>query len=163
MIIQNHKNLRLKREYLETDLYNLEMIMNENYKCTEITDKIIEAFYTVYNQLGVGFQEKIYENALLIELDKRLLEFEKQKNIRVYYEGQLIGDFYADIVVNKCVIIELKAVESIRPEHEIQLVNYLRATNIEVGLLLNFGSKPQIKRKVFANCRKVNLNAHVKS
>ncbi|MDQ2179393.1 GxxExxY protein [Marinifilum sp. D714] len=137
--------------------------MIENYKYTELTDKIIEAFYKVYNQLGIGFQEKVYENALLIELDKRLLDCEKQKNIKVYYEGQLIGDYYADIVVNESVIIELKAVESIRFEHEVQLVNYLRATNIEVGLLLNFGNKPQIKRKVFANSRKVNLNDHMKS
>ncbi|RKE03087.1 GxxExxY protein [Marinifilum flexuosum] len=141
----------------------MELHMIENYKYTELTDKIIEAFYKVYNQLGIGFQEKVYENALLIELDKRLLNFEKQKNIKVYYEGQIIGDFYADIIVNKCVIIELKAVESIRLEHEVQLVNYLRATNIEVGLLLNFGHKPQIKRKVFANDRKVNLNDHIKS
>ncbi|WP_282126016.1 GxxExxY protein [Marinifilum flexuosum] len=137
--------------------------MIENYKYTELTDKIIEAFYKVYNQLGIGFQEKVYENALLIELDKRLLDCEKQKNIKVYYEGQLIGDYYAEIVINESVIIELKAVESIRAEYEVQLVNYLRATNIEVGLLLNFGNKPQIKRKVFANSRKVNLNDHMKS
>jgi len=87
--------------------------MIENYKYTEFTDKIIEAFYKVYNQLGIGFQEKVYENALLIELDKRLLDCEKQKNIKVYYEGQLIGDYYAEIVINESVIIELKAVESI--------------------------------------------------
>ncbi len=141
----------------------MELHMIENYKYTELTDKIIEAFYKVYNQLGIGFQEKVYENALLIELDKRLLDCEKQKNIKVYYEGQLIGDYYAEIVINESVIIELKAVESIRAEYEVQLVNYLRATNIEVGLLLNFGNKPQIKRKVFANSRKVNLNDHMKS
>ena len=96
----------------------------------------------------------MYENALLIELDKRLLEIEKQKSIKVYYEGQIIGNFYADIVVNNSVIIELKAIESLRLEHEVQLVNYLRATNIEVGLLLNFGAKPQFRRKVFSNSRK---------
>ncbi|WP_321279879.1 GxxExxY protein [Marinifilum fragile] len=128
--------------------------MSDNYKHSEITEKIIEAFYAVYNALGIGFCEKVYENALLIELDKRLLEFEKQKNIKVYYDGKIIGDFYADIIVDNCVIIELKAIESLRFEHEVQLVNYLRATDIEVGLLLNFGAKPQFKRKVFSNSKK---------
>ncbi|NOU62368.1 GxxExxY protein [Marinifilum caeruleilacunae] len=128
--------------------------MRDNYKHSELTEKIIEAFYAVYNKLGVGFQEKVYENALLIELDKRFLNFTKQKNIKVFYDNQVVGDFYADIIVNDSVIIELKAVESIRLEHEVQLVNYLRATNIEVGLLLNFGAKPQFKRKVFSNTRK---------
>jgi GxxExxY protein len=128
--------------------------MSDNYKHSEVTEKIIEAFYAVYNTLGIGFQEKVYENALLIELDKRLLEFEKQKNIKVYYDGKIIGDFYADIIVENSVIIELKAIESLRLEHEVQLVNYLRATDIEVGLLLNFGAKPQFKRKVFSNSRK---------
>ena len=128
--------------------------MNDNYKHSEVTDKIIDAYYTVYNKLGVGFRETVYENALLIELDKRLLKFEQQKNIKVHYEGQVIGNFYADIIVENCVIIELKAIESLRLEHEVQLVNYLRATEIEVGLLLNFGNKPQFKRRVFSNSRK---------
>lgn len=128
--------------------------MRDNYKHSEVTEKIIEAFYVVYNKLGTGFQEKVYESALLIELDKRFLEFEKQKNIKVYYEGHIIGNFYADVIVNNVVIVELKAVESLCLDHEVQLVNYLRATDIEVGLLLNFGSKPQFKRKVFSNSRK---------
>ncbi len=135
--------------------------MNDNYKHSEVTDKIIDAYYTVYNKLGVGFRETVYENALLIELDKRLLKFEQQKNIKVHYEGQLIGNFYADIIVENCVIIELKAIESLRFEHEVQLVNYLRATEIEVGLLLNFGNKPQFKRRVFSNSKK-NLNHYTK-
>ncbi|WP_218972201.1 GxxExxY protein [Labilibaculum filiforme] len=138
------------------------MIKNDNYKHSEITDKILDAYYTVYNNLGVGFRESVYENALLIELDKRLLKFDQQKNIKVHYEGQLIGDFYADVIVEDCVILELKAVETLRAEHEVQLVNYLRATKVEVGLLLNFGSKPQFKRKVFSNSRK-NLKHHTES
>ncbi|MBI9056651.1 MAG: GxxExxY protein [Labilibaculum sp.] len=138
------------------------MIKDDNYKHSEVTDKIIDAYYTVFNKLGVGFRESVYENALLIELDKRLLKFEQQKNIKVHYDSQLIGNFYADVVVEDCVILELKAMESLRPEHEVQMVNYLRATEIEVGLLLNFGSKPQFKRKVFSNSRK-NLNHRIKS
>jgi GxxExxY protein len=138
------------------------MMKNDNYKHSELTSKILEAYYSVYNNLGVGFRESVYENALLIELDKRSLLFDRQKNIKVHYEGQLIGDFFADIIVENCVILELKAIESLRPEHEVQLVNYLRATEIEVGLLLNFGSKAEFKRKVFSNSRK-NLKHHTKS
>lgn len=135
--------------------------MKENYKHTETTNLIIEAFYKVYNKLGVGFKEKVYENALLIELDKRSLCFEVQKKIKVYYGDHVIGDFIADIIVENSVILELKAIEFIRPEHEVQLVNYLKATEIEVGLVLNFGKKPQIKRKVFENKRKTNLTHHI--
>ena len=78
---------------------------NDNYKHSEITDKVIDAYYTVFNKLGVGFRDTVYENALLIELDKRLLKFEQQKNIQVHYEEQVIGNFYADIIVENCVIL----------------------------------------------------------
>jgi len=122
--------------------------MNENYKHSEITDQIINAFYTVYNQLAYGFLEKVYERAMMIELPKHGLLPERQKSIKVFYDGIEIGDYFADILVEDCVIIELKAVEKISPIHEVQLVNYLKATEIEVGLLLNFGPKPQIKRRV---------------
>jgi len=139
------------------------MIKHDNYKHADLTDIIIAAFYVVYNNLGFGFKEKVYENALLIELDKRNLEFAAQKNIKVYYQEQIIGNFVADIIVENTIILELKAVESIRAEHEVQVVNYLRATEIEIGLLLNFGKKPEVRRKVFSNMRKKNLKHHTKS
>lgn len=107
--------------------------------------------YKVYNILGFGFLEKVYENALLIELNQCGLFVEKQKPINVYYEGKLVGEYYADLIVEKKVIIELKAAESLIEEHELQLINYLKATDIEVGLLLNFGKKPEIRRKIFSN------------
>lgn len=122
--------------------------MKENYKYSDITDLIIKAYYKVYNKLGYGFLEKVYENAMIMELLNYNLACERQKPISVYYNGMIIGEYFADIVVNNVVIIELKAAESLCPEHECQLVNYLKATNIEVGLLLNFGKKPEIKRKV---------------
>jgi len=117
----------------------------------EITGKIIKAFYKVNNSLGYGFLEKVYERALIIELKKQGLQVEQQKNIKVYYEENEVGDYYADLIVNNLVIIELKAAESLCEEHEAQLINYLRATNIEIGLLLNFGKKPEFRRKIFSN------------
>ena len=122
--------------------------MNENYKHSEITNLIIKAYYNVYNKLGFGFLEKVYENSMMIELSKLGLKCEKQVPIKVYYFDKQVGDYYADIIVNNAVIIELKAAESLCEEHEIQLVNYLKATNIEVGLLLNFGKNAEFKRKV---------------
>jgi GxxExxY protein len=124
---------------------------NSNYLHSEITDKIIKAFYNVYNQLGFGFLEKVYERSMLIELINFGLLVEPQKPIKVYYTGIEVGDYYKDLVINNLVIVELKACESIIPEHEAQLVNYLRATKMEVGLLLNFGKKPQLIRRVLTN------------
>jgi len=124
---------------------------------SDITDKVIKAFYKVYNELGFGFLEKVYENALLIELSNMGLLCEKQKPIKVYYNGNLVGEYFADIVVNGCVILELKAVEVLVTEHELQLINYLKATNIEVGILLNFGKQPEFRRKIFTNDRKKHL------
>jgi len=124
------------------------------YLHQEITDKVIKAFYEVYNTLGHGFLEKVYHNALLIELAKFGFELKGQYPIKVYYEGKLVGDYFADIIVNDCVILELKAKEAICEEHEYQLINYLKATEIEIGLLLNFGKKPEFKRKIFTNDRK---------
>ncbi len=131
----------------------------DNYKHTEVTDKILKAFYIVYNTLGYGFLERVYENALFIELEERGLLVEKQKKIKVYYEEKEVGEYYADLIINDCVIIELKAAESLLEEHEYQLINYLKATEIEVGLLLNFGKKPELKRKVFST----SINYHIKS
>ena len=105
----------------------------------DITDKILNAFYTVYSELGYGFLEKIYENALLYELSEAGLKCERQKPIKVYYKDQQVGEYFADIVVENKVILEIKAAESIAKEHEYQLINYLKATKIEIGLVLNFG------------------------
>jgi GxxExxY protein len=120
----------------------------------DVTDKIIQAFYKVYNDLGFGFLEKVYENALFIELTRMDLFCVKQKRIKVYYQEQIVGDYFADLIVSECVIIELKAAENLCQEHELQLINYLKATHIEVGLLLNFGKKPEFRRKIFTNDNK---------
>lgn len=121
----------------------------------ELSNKIISCFYNVYNTLGYGFLEKVYENAMMIELDNLSLLAEKQKPIKVYYESQLVGEYFADIIVEDSVILELKAANSLVEEHEHQLINYLKATNIEVGLLFNFGKKPEFKRKIFTNDKKI--------
>ena len=123
-----------------------------------LTDKIINAYYNVHRTLGYGFLEKVYENAMLIELRRLGMEVESQVPITVYFEGFEIGRYYADIVVNDLVIIEIKAVSALATVHECQLVNYLRATNKEVGLLLNFGEKAEFRRKIFTNDRKPNLS-----
>ncbi len=120
----------------------------------EITGAIIKAFYTVYNALGYGFLEKVYENALVHELTKPGLQVRQQMPIKVTYDGQLVGEYFADLVVEGCVIVEIKAAEGLCPEHAAQLLNYLKATEIEIGLLLNFGPKPEFTRKIFTNDRK---------
>jgi GxxExxY protein len=122
--------------------------MSTNYLYSDLSGLILKAFYNVYNTLGHGFLEKVYEKAMMIELAKFGLKAERQRPIKVYYEGQLVGDYFADIIVNDKIIIELKAVQTLVEAHEAQLVNYLRATDIEVGLLLNFGKKPQHVRRV---------------
>lgn len=124
--------------------------MIEDFKHKQITEKIIRAFYKVYNTLAYGFLEKVYGNALFIELEKLNLRVEKQKQINVFYEGHEVGLYYADLIIENCVIIELKAAESLNENHEVQLINYLKATDMEVGLLLNFGKKPAFKRKAFS-------------
>ena len=103
---------------------------------------------------GYGFLEKIYENAMMIEFRKAGIPAESQSRIEVMYEGEVVGEHSADIVVDNKVIVELKAAKSLIPDHHAQLLNYLKATDIEVGLLLNFGPKPEISRKVFDNYRK---------
>lgn len=117
----------------------------------ELTEKIIKAFYIVYGKLGYGFLEKVYINALVLELRKMGLYVVKQQHIVVFYNGEVVGEYFADLVVENLVIIELKAAETIVREHEQQLLNYLRATDKEVGLLLNFGKSPAFKRKIFEN------------
>jgi len=117
----------------------------------DITDKIIKAYYNVYNSLGYGFLEKVYENAMLIELRKLGLNVQKQVPIKVFYDEQLVGQYFADIIVEETIIVELKAAEGLREEHEFQLINYLKATELEIGLLMNFGKTPLFKRKIFTN------------
>ncbi len=118
-------------------------------KYSNLTEKIIKAAYTVHNVLGFGFLEKVYQNALIIELRKTGLNVLSEEPITVYYENEIVGQYVADIIVEKKVILELKAVKDLAIIHEVQLVNYLKATSIEVGLLINFGHSVQIKRKVF--------------
>ena len=124
--------------------------MKNSYLYSELTDSIIKVFYLIYNHLGYGFLEKVYENAMAIELLNSGLFIKTQQPVKIKYNGKEIGFYITDIIVNNCVIIEIKAAESLCEEHEAQLLNYLKATDIEVGLLLNFGKKPQIKRKVFS-------------
>jgi GxxExxY protein len=124
------------------------------YKHSELTEKVIGAFYAVYSALGYGFLEKVYIKALMIELRKRGLNVRDELPIHVYYDGQLIGEYFADLVVNELVILEIKAAKAFATEHEAQLLNYLKATPYEVGLLLNFGPKPETKRRSFDNDRK---------
>ena len=120
----------------------------------EITKSVIRAFYTVYNTLGYGFLEKVYEHAMAYELTKRGIQVRSQMPIRVHYEGHPVGEYFADLVVKDRVIIELKAAEALRPEHTAQLINYLKATEMEVGLLLNFGPDPEFVRRIFTSDRK---------
>ena len=131
--------------------------MNTDYqdiKYKALTEKIIKIFYRVYNKLGYGFLERVYENAMMIEFKKEGIPAVQQSAIKVLYENSIIGEYFADILVDDKVIVELKASRSLGLENEAQLLNYLKATDIEVGLLLNFGPKPEIKRKVFDNFRK---------
>ncbi|GIQ59863.1 GxxExxY protein [Flavobacterium collinsii] len=121
----------------------------------ELTDVIIKTFYEVYNELGYGFLERVYLNSLYLELKSKGLNVEAQRKIEVYYKGIEVGKYYADLIVENLVILELKAADSIVPAFENQMLNYLRGTNCEVGLLLNFGNKPEFRRKVFENYRKI--------
>lgn len=124
------------------------------YKHSDITEKILAAFYAVYSALGYGFLEKVYANVLKIELEKRGLKVGREFEIKVYYEGQVVGEYFADLIVADAVIVEIKATKSLAQEHEAQLLNYLKATPYEVGLLINFGPKPEQKRRSFDNDRK---------
>lgn len=128
--------------------------MQDKYLYSQLTSEVIRHFYTVYNTLGFGFLEKVYEKAMFYELQQNGLFVERQKPISVYYKDLLVGDYFADLCVNNSIIIEIKAAECLREEHEWQLVNYLKATELEIGLLLNFGKEPEIRRKIFTNDRK---------
>jgi GxxExxY protein len=128
------------------------------YILEDKTEAIIKAFYKVYNSLGYGFLEKVYKNALYLELKQNGYNCEVEKSIKVFYSGRMVGNFYADLVVDNQIILELKACPFLIDEHEAQLMNYLKASTIELGLLLNFGKKPEIKRKICSNSRKINVS-----
>lgn len=125
--------------------------MNERiYPHQDLTRQIIAAAYEVYNELGTGFLEKVYEAALVHELSERGLKAQPQAEITVHYKGHVVGTYYADVLVNHAVICEIKAVDAINNAHQAQLLNYLKATGIKVGLLLNFGPmRVQVKRMIF--------------
>ena len=128
--------------------------MNDSLKHRELTDTIIGVFYDVYNELGFGFLESVYENAMVISLVEKDLTVEQQAPIPVWFRGRSIGKFEADLIVERAVIVELKAVSQLSEAHVAQLMHYLRATDIEVGLVMNFGQRPDFKRRVFENTRK---------
>ena len=118
------------------------------YKHEEITGQIINAAHTVYNRLGYGFLEKVYHNSLVIELRKSNFFVESEKPVKVKYDNYVVGEYFADIVVDNKVIVEVKAVDKYSSLFEAQLLNYLKATGLEVGLIINFGSSVQVKRMV---------------
>ena len=117
----------------------------------ELTKSIIGIYYNVYNELGFGFLEKVYHKALLIELKNNGYKIDSEKKVNVYYKNKIVGEYIPDIIINDSVIVELKCVEYLTDIHENQLLNYLKATDCEVGLILNFGIVPQFIRKIFTN------------
>jgi GxxExxY protein len=126
-------------------------------KHAELSEKILDIFFKVYQELGYGFNEKVYQKALVIALLEAGFAVEEQKAIKVYFRGQLVGEYYADIVVNNIIMLELKAAKQIADEHKAQLLNYLKASEIEVGYVLNFGPTANFKRKVYDNDRKGSM------
>lgn len=122
-----------------------------------ITEAILKVYYEVYNELGSGFLEKVYQNAMYFELKDKGFKVEAQKQIKVDFKKQLVGEYFSDLLVEDKVIVELKATEMLMNVHMAQIVNYLKATEIEVALLLNFGDEPEFKRVIYTNDRKVNL------
>lgn len=134
---------------MEKKLYPISL-----YKHSDITEQVLAAFYAVYSILGYGFLEKVYVNALEIELEKLGLKTRREFEIEVRYAGQIVGEYFADLIVADSVIVEVKAVKMLAQEHEAQILNYLKVTPYEVGLLLNFGPKPEQKRRSFDNNRK---------
>ncbi|MCK4654075.1 MAG: GxxExxY protein [Candidatus Cloacimonetes bacterium] len=123
--------------------------MKSEYLFSDITEKIIKCFYIVFDELGAGFLESVYMKALIIELENIGLNIDSEKEIKVNYKGTIIGNFRTDIVVEDKVIIEIKAISALNSQHEAQLLNYLKATGIRVGLLVNFGNKLEFKRRIF--------------
>lgn len=119
-----------------------------------LSDTILKIYFEVYNELGYGFLEKVYQNTMYFELKSQGYKVEAQKQIKVYYKSQLVGDYFADLLIEDSIILELKACECLMDEHKAQLLNYLKATEVEIGLLLNFGTTPEFKRSIYTNDRK---------
>ena len=119
-----------------------------------LSDSILKIYYEVYNELGYGFLEKVYQNAMYFELKSQGFKVEAQKQIKVFYKSQIVGEYFADIIVEGVITLELKACECLKDEHQAQLLNYLRATKVEIGMLLNFGTEPEFKRLIYTNDRK---------
>jgi GxxExxY protein len=134
-----------------------EMVESIEFKHKELSEKIIKAFYTIYNTLGYGFLEKVYRNAMTIQIQQMGLKVVPESKICVYYNGQIVGEYFSDLVVEDAIVVELIACSAINEDHKAQLLNYLKATPYEVGLLLNFGPKPEISRKAYDNARKGSL------
>ncbi len=132
------------------------------YKHAELTEQIIGVFYEVYNELGIGFLEKVYQEAMALVLKGQGIEVQREVDVPIWFRGSKIGIYQADLVIAGLVLVELKACKALDPTHEAQLLNYLRATEIEVGLLLNFGPKPQVRRFAFENERK-GISVHLRS
>jgi GxxExxY protein len=132
------------------------------YKHSDITEKIIGVFYEVYNELGFGFLESLYEEAMAIVFESKGIGFQRQAPVQVWFSGRKIGSYDADFLVEGVVVVELKACRTLDPSHEVQLLHYLRSTEIEIGLLLNFGPKPQVRRMAFDNSRK-GISVHQRS
>jgi len=130
------------------------MAIDSNYKHSELTDPIIGVFYEVYNELGFCFLESVYRNSLRLALLEKGLSVEQEVPVSVFFRGQNVGDFRADLVVNGTILLELKTAEQIVSAHESQVLNYLRSTGLELGLILNFGPKPQVRRLLLDNSRK---------
>ena len=130
--------------------------MNTDFKSRVLTQKIIGVFFEVYNELGPGFLESVYHKSLALALETAGLSVCSRVDIPVWFRGYQVGQFEGDILVEKRVLLELKAVRALDSSHQAQLLNYLRATEIEIGLLLNFGTKPEFKRLVFDNQKKKN-------
>lgn len=118
-------------------------------KHSELSKKIIAAAYNVHNELGYGFVEKVYKNALAIELQETGIKCAVEVPLKVLYHGKVVGDYYADMIVDDKIVVEVKAVNKLDSIHEVQLVNYLKATGLNVGLLINFGQSVEVKRRIF--------------
>ncbi|MFV7233943.1 GxxExxY protein [Flavobacterium sp. ZB4R12] len=125
-----------------------------NFLHKSLSDSILKAYYEVYNELGYGFLEKVYQNAMYFELKSQGFKVEAQKQIKVYYKSQLVGEYFADLIIEDSITVELKACECLMDEHKAQLLNYLKATKVEIGILLNFGTTPEFKRLIYTNERK---------
>src|SRR5438270_4394576 len=128
--------------------------MDAELKHSELTEKLINTYYALYNELGYGFLESVYQKAVALMLNERGIGFREQSPIRVMFHGIDMGEFFGDLLVESVLLVELKALRALEQAHERQLLNYLRATDVEVGLLFNFGPRPQFRRLAFDNSRK---------